>query len=405
MSLDLSDSGHEVDGSSGNNHSGLAREGSGGGSVDLLGGDGVDLVAVLVEGEVAEGLEVAGNLFESLFLSLHGHEDVHLEDVLSTGELDLRDGLTESVELLKEDTHELSGVGARSFDVETEETGVSEVGVDGRGGVNEVVTLHEAGHSSAVHSLSWATRGEGGGGSDEGVHDVESGHVLVAPGDGLEGEGDVGLRGLSPGSVLSTNVLGGGSLVLVLGDGEHVSESLLDEVDVLTVVSDTGGDDEALLGGDVVHDELLEAAGIEVADVALKTESGHTKGVVSVGGSEEELLVLGEGIVLGEVLGKIVALLVLGAGDVSGHQGAGLKSAISEDLEHIDGIVLDAVTLEVHALLIVVHSEVTTRHLLDTVVHGLVGVLEGLEVGVLDGEEGTGGLSGLITSTDIDQKA
>jgi len=403
--VDLSDGGHEVDSSSSDEHSGLASEGSGSSGVDLVGGDGINVLTVLVEGEVTESLEVAGNLLESLFLSLHSHKDVHLEDVLGTGELDLGDGLTESVELFEEHAHELSRVGSGSLNVESEKTGVREVGVDSGGGVNEIVALHEAGHGTAVHALSGAAGGEGGGGSDEGVHDVESGHVVVGPGNGLEGEGDVSLGRLSPGSVLSTDVLGGLSLVLVLGDGEHISETLLDEVDILSVVSDTGGDDNALLGGDVVHNELLEAAGIEVADVAFKTESGHTKGVVAVSCSEEELLVLGEGVVLGEMLGEVVALLVLGTGDVGGHEGTGLESDIGKDLEHVDGIVLDAVTLEVHALLIVVHGEVTTGHLLDDVVHGLVGVLEGLEVSVLEGEEGSGSLGGLVTSSDIDQKA
>jgi hypothetical protein len=50
------------------------------------------------------------------------------------------------------------------------------------------------------------------------------------------------------------------------------------------------------------------------------------------------------------------------------------------------------VTLEVHGFLIVVHLHVTAGHLDHTVVDGLIGVLEGLEVSVLESEEGAGGL-------------
>lgn len=357
-----------------------------------------------MEGEVTEGLEVTGNLFESIFLSLHGHKHVHLEDVLGSGQLNLGDGLSESVQLFEEHSHKLSRVRSGSLDVKTEQSRVSEVGVDGRGGVNEVVVLHQAGHSTGVHALAWATRGEGGGGANKGVHHVESVNIFVVPGNGLEGERDVGLRGLGPGSELSSDVLRRSSLVLVLGHGEDISKSLLDEVNELTVVSDTGSDDEALLGGNVVHNELLENTGIKVANVALESESGVTEGVVAVSSSQEKLLVVSEGIVLGKMLGEVVALLVLGAGDVSGHKGTGLKGTVSENLEHIDSIVLNAVSLEVHALLIVVHGEVTTGHLLDTVVHSLVGMLESLEVGVLDGEERSGSFGSLVTGTDIDQE-
>jgi len=55
--------------------------------------------------------------------------------------------------------------------------------------------------------------------------------------------------------------------------------------------------------------------------------------------------------------------------------------------------------------LIVVHVKVTTGHLNNIVVHGLVGVLKSLEVGVLEGEHGTRVLSVLITSTDIHEEA
>jgi len=63
------------------------------------------------------------------------------------------------------------------------------------------------------------------------------------------------------------------------------------------------------------------------------------------------------------------------------------------------------VTLEVHGLLVVVHLHVTAGHLDHTVVDGLVGVLEGLQVGVLESEEGTGGLFGLISRSDSNEEA
>jgi len=48
----------------------------------------------------------------------------------------------------------------------------------------------------------------------------------------------------------------------------------------------------------------------------LETEAGHTKGVVSIGCSEEEILIFRERIIFVKVLMKIVRLLVLGAGNV-----------------------------------------------------------------------------------------
>lgn len=66
----------------------------------------------------------------------------------------------------------------------------------------------------------------------------------------------------------------------------EVSKSLLDEVNVLLVVLDSTSNNEALLWGDVVHDELLEESGIDIVNVIGKTESWHTKGVVAVGSSQ-----------------------------------------------------------------------------------------------------------------------
>lgn len=91
----------------------------------------------------------------------------------------------------------------------------------------------------------------------------------------------------------------------------EVSKSLLDEVDVLLVVGDTTGNDQALSWSDVVHDELLEHSSVNVIDVLAHTKSWHTESVVSVSGSKKKLLVSSEWIVLGQVVEEIVRFLVL----------------------------------------------------------------------------------------------
>jgi len=143
------------------------------------------------------------------------------------------------VELLQHNLHELSRVGARALDLHAEKTTISEVGVDGRGGVDEVVLLHQVSDSTAVHTLAWTTRAESGGATDKSLHKVEGGGVLVLPGDGLEDERNVGLGALSPGSVLATDVDGLLASVLVLRNTMEFSKALSNEVDVLTMALDT----------------------------------------------------------------------------------------------------------------------------------------------------------------------
>lgn len=84
-----------------------------------------------------------------------------------------------------------------------------------------------------------------------------------------------------------------------------------------------------------------------------------------------------------------MGLLVLGTGNVGGKNRSGLESDINHHLEHVNNVVLDAVSLEVGALLIEVHLHVTTRHLNHAIVNGLVGVLKSLKVGVLKSKHGT----------------
>jgi len=399
--LNIGDGRNHVDGTSSDNHGGLSAQKGASSRVDLIRGNSVDIITVLVEGQVAIGHEVASNFFEAVLGVLEVGKNLHLELILGSVELSISDRLTETVHLFEEDVHQVSGVRSGTLNADTEDTRVSEVRVERVSSINEVVLLQKAGGSSVEHTLAGVTAGKRGGGTDKSVHQVEGSDILVVPGSGLKSKGDVGLRSFSPGSVLTTNVLRRLSGEFVLGNGKHISKTLLNEVNVLTVVLDTGGDDEALLGGNVVHNELLEHTSINVSNIVLKTKARHTKGVVTIGGSESELLVVGERIELAQVVVEIVGFLVLGLGDVGSENRAGLKGNINHHLEHIDGIVLNAVTLEVGALLIEIHLHGTTGHLDHTVVDGLVSVLQSLQVGVLEGLKSTTGLGSLVTSTDV----
>jgi hypothetical protein len=100
------------------------------------------------------------------------------------------------------------------------------------------------------------------------LHEVPGRDILAAPWGRLEGESDVSLWAFSPDSFFSTNVLRFSSGIFMLRDGHVVSETLLCEVNKFTMVLDSIGDDIALLGGDVVHDKLLEETGVNVVNVA-----------------------------------------------------------------------------------------------------------------------------------------
>ena len=187
----------------------------------------------------------------------------------------------------------------------------------------------------------------------------------------------------------------------MLRDAVEFAKSFSDEINILTMALDTTGNNEGLLGSDIVHHELLHHAGINVADVTLETKAGHAECLVTEGCTEEQVLVVGEGVVLKQVLVKIMALLGLGAGNISGKDRAGLEGAVNHHLEHVCNVVLDAVATKVGALLVVFHGHVATRHLNHSVVNGLVGVFECLEVGILESEHGAGCFSSLITSSNI----
>lgn len=162
-----------------------------------------------------------------------------------------------------------------------------------------------------MHSLARTAGGVGRGISEEVLHHEEGGLVAGVGRAGLEGEGDVGSGGLGPGSVLTTDVFRGSSLIVVLRNRQHFTESFLDEVNVLLMVLDARGNDEALSRGDVVHHELLHQTSINVVDVLGQTESGHTKSVVSVSSPLEQVLLRSKGIEFGEMVEKFMALSIL----------------------------------------------------------------------------------------------
>ena len=242
------------------------------------------------------------------------------------------------------------------------------------------------------------------GGSNELVHDIVGMNILRLPWAGLEGEGNVSGWGFGPGSVLSTNILSFFSDEVVLWNWEELSESLLDKVDVFFVVFDSTGNNKALSWGNVVHDKLLKHSSVNVIDILLESESWHTKGVVTISSSQQKLLLGGEWVELGQVVVKIVGLSVLGSSNVRGHDGSWLKSNINHHLEHVNNVVLNAVALVVHSLLIEVHGHSTSGHLDHTIVDSLVGVLEGLEISILDGKKSTRCFLGLISGSNIDEE-
>ena len=155
------------------------------------------------------------------------------------------------------------------------------------------------------------------------------------------------------------------------------------------MIFDTTCYNQALLRCDVIEDELLKCTGINIFKVALETESWHTKRVITVSSSKQQLLVISEGVVVSEMVMEIVTLLVFALGDIGGEDRTWLKCNVDHHLEHIDCVVLDAMSFKEGALLIVVHGHVTTRHLNHAVVDGFIGVLDGLKVSILEGKKGS----------------
>lgn len=313
--------------------------------------------------------------------------------VLGSVKLFLSDVSLKSIELSEENVHELSGVRSGSSDSETEETGISEVRVDGMGLINEGVLLGEV--------LDGSVKRRSVGRSEKFGHNLEDGLVGISPLGSLEGNSDGSVGSLSPVSEFSTDVLRGRSLVLVLRNGEEFSKSLLGKGNKFVVVVNAIGDDEALLGGDVIDDEVLEHSSVDGLNISFKTVVRHTEGVVSVSSSKEEIVLISPRVELREVLLEGLSLSVLGLGNIGREDRLGLESAINHHLEHIGNVVFDAVSSEVSGLLIEVHLEFTSGHLSHTVVDSLVSVLKSLEICVLDSHESSGSFGSLVSGSDV----
>ena len=69
------------------------------------------------------------------------------------------------------------------------------------------------------------------------------------------------------------------------------------------MVLDSACNDKAFLRSDVIHNKLLEHSSVNVVQVVLEAESRHTKGVIPVCSPEEELLVVGERVVMVQMVG------------------------------------------------------------------------------------------------------
>ena len=85
-----------------------ATEGQLGGGIDLGGGNGINAIAVLGESQVAESHEIASDLLETVTLVLKVMKDVHLENILGSGQLTVWDRLSQTIQLGKHSRQELS---------------------------------------------------------------------------------------------------------------------------------------------------------------------------------------------------------------------------------------------------------------------------------------------------------
>lgn len=184
--------------------------------------------------------------------------------------------------------------------------------------------------------------------------------------------------------MLSTNVNGLLALVLVLRHGKHIAEALFDQLNELVMVLDSSSNNDALFGSDVVHHELLQHARIDITDVVSAALQRHTQGVVAVCSPAKKFLVPGEGVELMQVVREIMRLLVLRLSHVGSEDRTGLQRDIDHHLEHVNGVVFEALALEKGALLVIVHCHVAARHLDHAVVDRFICMLECLQVSVLE---------------------
>lgn len=97
--------------------------------------------------------------------------------------------------------------------------------------------------------------------------------------------------GLSPGSVLSSNIIRFSSSESGLWNSQQITKSLLSQINILLMVLNSTGNNKAFGWSNVVHHELLEKSSIEVIDVFGQSKIRHTKSVVSISSSQKEVLV------------------------------------------------------------------------------------------------------------------
>lgn len=120
--MNFSDGWNKVNSTTGDNHGWLGREESLSSSLNIIRGNSVDLVNVLVEGEVSVSKEVLGDFFKSILLSFESLEDVHLKLVLGSNKFFISNSFLESAQFFKSDREEILGVRSSSSDGDTEES-------------------------------------------------------------------------------------------------------------------------------------------------------------------------------------------------------------------------------------------------------------------------------------------
>jgi len=88
--------------------------------------------------------------------------------------------------------------------------------------------------------------------------------VLALPVNTFKSNSQGSVRSLSPVSEFSSDVLRRSSLVLVFRDGEEFSKSLFREGNEFLVILNSICNDQAFLGGDVIHNEFLKHSSIDL---------------------------------------------------------------------------------------------------------------------------------------------
>ena len=102
---------------------------------------------------------------------------------------------------------------------------------------------------------------------------------------------------------------------------------------------------------------------------------------------------------------QLVGISIFILPNTRSHYGSWFEGTIHQHSKEINHIMSEARSFPISHLSIVVHAELTTRHLMHTVIDSLVCVENSLEEGVLDGEETSGGFGGLISGACIDKDA